>query len=119
MSVVLCLALAKGNKDISLLLSLTVCSLVAIAAMSYLHPVVDFFRKLKGIGQLDPELFGILLKAVGIGILSEISGQICEDSGNKALGKTLQLLAAVVVLWLSIPLFDNLMDLLQKILEAI
>ena len=118
-SVVLCVILSKQGKDISLLLTIAVCCIIATAAMSYMHPVIDFFRKLKQIGRLDAELFGILLKALGIGVLSEITGLICKDFGNGALGKTLQLLASMVILWISLPLLNNLMDMVGKILEAI
>lgn len=119
LSIVIGLILAKQNKDISLLLTMTVCCIVVIAALSYLHPVIDFFRKLMQIGQLDSELFAILLKAVGIGLLSEITVLICADSGNAALGKVIQILATAVILWISLPLLDNLMELVQKILEAV
>lgn len=118
-SVVLCVILSKQGKDISLLLTIAVCCIIATAAMSYMHPVIDFFRKLKQIGRLDAELFGILLKALGIGVLSEITGLICKDFGNGALGKILQLLASMVILWISLPLLNNLMDMVGKILEAI
>lgn len=119
LSVVLGLILAKQNKDISLLLTMAVCCIVAVAALSYLHPVIDFFRKLMQIGQLDSELLTILLKAVGIGLLSEITVLICADSGNAALGKAIQILATAVILWLSLPLLDNLLELIEKILEAV
>lgn len=118
-AVILSIILAKNNKDISLLLIMAVCTVTVTVAMRYIHPVIDFFRKLKTIGQLDAELFGILLKAVGIGLLSEITGMICTDSGNGALAKTLQILSTVVIIWISLPLFNSLLELLEKILEAV
>ena len=44
---------------------------------------------------------------------------ICSDAGNSALGKTLQILGAVAVLWLSIPLINSLIALLEQILGDI
>ena len=118
-SVVLGIILSKQNKDISLLLTVSVCCAIAVAAFSYLHPIIDFFRTLKEIGKLDSQLFSILLKAVGIGLLSEVAALICADFGNSALGKTLQLLSTIVILWISLPLFNNLIELIQRILEAV
>ena len=117
--VILCQVLAKQNKDISLLLTLAVCSLIAIAAMQYIHPIIDFFRRLKDIGQLDPELFGILLKATGIGILSEITAMICADAGNGSLGKTLHIMATMVIIWISLPLLNTFIQMIENILEAL
>lgn len=117
--VVLGLALAKQEKDVSLLLTIAACCMVVTAAVTYLEPVIDFFRELQTLGQMDSDMIGILLKAVGIGLLAEIVGLICADAGNAALGKALQTLSAAVVLWISIPLLRSLMELIQEILGEV
>lgn len=116
---VLYLVLSKQSKDLSALLSVAVCCIVATAAMRYLQPIIQFFKKLQQIGELNPEMLGILLKSVGIAMLGEITTQICADSGNAALGKSLQILASAVILWLSVPLFTSLIELVEKILGSI
>ena len=116
LAVVLGLALGKQGKEVSLLLTLGVCCMVGCLAMHYITPVVDFIRKLQDVGKLDGGMLEILLKAVGIGLIGEIASLICLDSGNAALGKSLQLLSAAVILWLSIPLMTRLLELLQDIL---
>ena len=83
-------SLSKQNKDTALLLVMGVCVMVLISAMEYFQPVVDFFQKLQSMGNLDSQMLSVLLKTVGIGILSEITALICADSGNAALGKGLR-----------------------------
>lgn len=116
LTAVLTLAVGKQDKDIGLLLSLAVCTMVAAATLSYLEPVLDFLRRLEELGDLQGDMMGILLKAVGIGLVAEIAGMICADSGNASLGKTIQILSAGVILWLSLPIFTALLDLVQQIL---
>lgn len=116
---ILCLFLAKQGKDISLLLSVAVCCMVIAGAFSFLEPVLSFFQKLRTLGKLDGEFLSILLKAVGIGLLAEISCLICSDAGNTALGKSLQLMSSAAILWISIPLLNELMDIIEEILGAI
>jgi hypothetical protein len=41
---------------------------------------------------------------------------VCADAGNASLGKVLQILASAVILWLSLPVFTALIELIQKIL---
>ena len=118
-TIVLILALSKQGKDISLLLTIAVCCMLVSTAIIYLNPVTDFLDRLQSIGQLDPETLTILMKAVGIGLLAEITGLICTDAGNASLGKALQLLATATVLWMSIPLLNELIELIDKILGAI
>ena len=118
-ALVMFLVLTKQNKDFSLLLSILVCCIVAGVAISCLDPVLSFIRKLEGIGNIDGEMLGILMKAVGIGLLSEIACLICTDAGNSAMGKTLQLLGSVVILGLSVPLLESLLNLVEEILVSV
>lgn len=118
-AIVLSQVLSKQNKDLSLLLVIAVCCMVAVAAFSYLKGIVDFLKNLQSIGQLNWEMMQILIKAVGIGLLTEITALICTDMGNTSLGKSLQILSVAVILWLSLPLFQKLLDLLDAVLGAI
>jgi hypothetical protein len=49
-------------------------------------------------------------------LIGELAGLICSDAGNAALAKSIQILTTAVILWLSIPLFESLLDLVQAIL---
>ena len=112
----LCIILGKQGKDFSMILTVGGCCMIAILAVSYLQPVVSLVERLRSIGNLNPELITIVIKAVGIAIIGEITCLICADCGNAALGKALQLLSTVVILWQSIPLFNGLIELVEKIL---
>ena len=115
LTVILGAVMGKKDKDISVLLSIAGCVLIAGFTAVYLSPVVRFLGELESMGNLRSDLLGILLKAVGIGLISEIA-VVCSDSGNAGLGKMIQLIGSVVILWLSIPVFQALLDLVQTIL---
>ena len=115
-AVILVLTMRRQEQDIGILLSLFVCCMVATVALRYLSPVFTFLTQLETLGKLDGDMLEILLKAVGIGMVSEIAGMVCTDSGNASLGKVLQIMGTAVILWLSIPLFTGLLDLIQEIL---
>lgn len=117
--VILCLTISAQNKSFPILIATAICCIVGIAAMGYFRPILDFFHELQSFGNWDSELVIILLKAVGIGILSEIITLICADSGNSAMGKSLQVLTTAVILWLSLPLYSGLMELINHLLGEI
>ena len=114
---VVCLVLAKQGKDFSVLLILCICCLIIGAAVSYLQPVVELMDRLSQLGQLNDQMLGILLKSVGIAMISEVTALVCKDAGTGSMGKALQILASAVILWLSIPLFNQLIDLVETILS--
>lgn len=117
-AVILCALLSTHRKDVSLLLSLAVCCMVLLVAANFLKPVMELMESLRQTGQLDSRLLQTILKAVGIGMIAEFASLICADAGNSALGRAVELLAAAVVLWLSIPLMNELLELVQKMAGA-
>ena len=118
-ALIMYLILAKQGRDISILLVVAVCCMLATAAMQYMEPVITFLNRLQQVSNLDSAILQIILRAVGIGVLAEITSLVCTDAGNAALGKTLQFLAVGLVLWLSLPLFTELIDLIEEILLVI
>ena len=118
-ALILYLILNKQGKDFSVLITLAACCMVISVALSFLKPVISFVDRLKALGKFDPELIQIMLKSVGIGLLTEIVSLICADAGNASMGKSLQILASIVILWLSIPLFSCLIDVVEDILVAL
>lgn len=116
---VLALCIAKQGKELASLLTIAVCAMVTLAAITFLKPVLEFLRELESIGKLNGDIVQILFKVVGIGLVSEIAAMICADTGNTSMGKALQILGSAVILWLSIPVFQALLDLIQQILGGI
>ena len=116
---VLWIVLSKQGKEYALLLSLGTCAMVLLAVFQFFQPVVELLQRLQNLGDLQPEWLSVMLKALGIGLVVEMSSLICADAGNAALGKTMQILGAVAVLWLSIPLINSLIELLQEILGGL
>lgn len=111
--------LQRQGKEYALVLVLAVSVMGACLVLTYIRPVISFLEQLSELGNLDSEILKILLKAVGVGLIGEIAGTICADSGNASLGKMLQLLGAAVILWLSLPILQQVMDLIGDVLEGV
>lgn len=116
LAVILGLVLAKQGKDWTLLLTAAVSCMVLAIAANYLQPILDFVRELQTLSGLNGSMLTVVMKAVGIGLVAEIASLICQDAGNAALGKGIQILATIAVLWLSLPLMRSLLDIVQTIL---
>lgn len=117
--VILILIVSKSSKDLALVLAAAVCVMVALTAMEYIRPVLEFLTKLEYLGNLDHSMIRILLKVSGIGLITEICSLVCADSGNASVGKVMKLLGSSVMIWLSLPLYTMLIELLQRILGAL
>lgn len=107
--------LDRQGSGVGIPFAVAVCLFVLAAAVSYLQPVLEFLQVLQKIACLDQQMLSVLLKAAGIGLVAEIASLICADSGNGALGRTIEIAAAAALLWLSIPMLTALLELLQRI----
>ena len=118
-AVILWININKSNKDISLLMTLCVSAMAIIAATGLLQPVVSFIKKLQRTSGLDVDLVSVVLKVVGVGVITDISAMVCKDAGNESLGRTLQFVSTATVLMVSVPVFERLLTLLDKILGTV
>ena len=118
-AVILCLILGRQERDLALMLSMAAAAMVGLLFVRYLEPVVEFMEEVKQRGELNGDMVVILLRAAGVGIVTEITATVCKDGGSGALGEAMKLLGTGVILWLSLPLFTALLNLMQRILGGI
>ncbi len=119
LALMLCLALGNRGKEFTVILALMVCVMVIAAGFSYLSAVLDFFDRLQTLIGADNNLLNILLKAVGVGLIGEIAGLICTDVGQAAMGKAVQILTAAMILWISLPLYSQILTVIEELLNGI
>lgn len=115
---VLGLMLAQ-QKDMGVLMTIAACVMALGAAMVYLEPVLDFFWELEALAGLQSSTLLVLLKALGIGLTGQIAGTVCKDAGNSSLEKAIQILTDAMILYLSLPVFRSVLQLIQEILEML
>ena len=114
-----CLILEKGGKDFSMVIATAGCCLIGIIAIGYTEPLISFVNELQANAKINTEIFETVMKSVGIALLAEFSNLICIDCGNSAIGKMVQILGAAVILWLSIPLFNSFLSLIENIMVTL
>lgn len=107
------------DKNFSVLLCLGISVMVLVAGISFFRLVVAFLEELQTLCNLRSDMLLILLKVTFVCVITEIAALLCVDGGNASLAQSLKLLSSVVALWLSIPVFRALLNLLQRILEGV
>jgi len=85
--------------------------------LDLLEQVFGVFEYILDSTNIDPKLFGILLKIVGVGYLTEFGANICSDSGNSAVASKILLAGKLTIFVLAIPILTNLIDLIASIMS--
>lgn len=119
LTVILSLSLDKTERDISAVMGIVALCVAACAAVTILNPVLNYLVELQRLFHLPDDLISILMKAVGIALVAELSASICADTGNASLGKMLQILGGAAVLTLSVPMFRTLMTIIKEMIGGL
>ncbi len=118
-ALILGLSLEKQGKEFSILLTTTLCCMLGIGCFTLLRPVIGFLYELQAMTGLNSETLKTLLKLVGIALVGEVTALICADAGYNSLGKGLQMLCSGVILYLSVPVFRSVLEVVQDIMGGL
>lgn len=119
LTVILSSTLGKTEKDISAVLSVAACCMILTVALQYLSDVVVFLWELGNSQKSGTPFIGILLKISGVALVTEISSLFSSDAGNSSLGKAMQILGNSVILFLSLPIFEAFLTMIQEIMGCL
>ena len=113
---IMVIIMGRNSGELSVVLVIGAACTVIMFAVSYMKPVADLLNRLQVMSNLDSDILKTLIKAVGVGLVTEVAHMICADAGNAALGKTVQILGCVVMLWLSLPLIEKMFDIVDDVI---
>lgn len=106
---ILSLVIKKTNPEMSLVLGLAVCALVAGLSLQAFSEVKDALNLIEVGTGFSAAYAAPLLKCVGIGITSRLGSDICRDAGQTAVASSVELCGAICALYVSLPLLNALL----------
>ena len=98
------LALKRYNPELSLLAATGAGAAAAVFIIGSISPAVGEIKNLLDMAQLDGAYSQTLFKSLGICLLCQLSSDICDDAGEKALGSKIILAGKAAVLLLTLPM---------------
>ena len=95
-----------------------ICSgiILLLMAIDYLSETVTFIQKLKSLSNINNEIYKIIFKIIGIGYLTEFTSSTLIDFGLDSMSKKIVFVGKIVILTVSIPLFNSILDLLCQLI---
>lgn len=119
LSAILCVTIGKTEKDIAVVLSAAACCGIVGLAIYSLSDVITFLWQLSNLSDLEFQFTGTLLKVAGVAVISEMTALLSVDAGSSSLEKAMVFLGNAMILSLSLPMFERLVEILQEILSFV
>ncbi len=117
-SAVLCVIIRQHRPDAALGVSIACGILVLAAVMKMLAPSVEVLSSLADRAGISGEFSAVLLKALAICYITQLSADACRDAGEGAIAAKLELAGRAALALITLPVFTALADEITKLLGA-
>ena len=113
-AVILSAMLKKTSAEQGIMLSIAAVVLIMLLVIGNLSP---FIYQLEGmVSGNNSKYIAVLLKAVGISVVGQVTESICKDCGESALAYGVGIASKAAILILSLPLIAEIFEYLSVIL---
>lgn len=113
----LCMTVKQYKPEYTLVCQLCGVIIIFIYILSSFEDIISPLEDMISSSGIDISFFEILLKALAISVLSDISASICRDSGNNTLAKTVDLFGKTMIIVISLPILKKLADAVMGFLN--
>ena len=113
----ICYLIIKPIKpDVAIFISIAGSIIVVLMCVDMLVDVFDVLTGFVNKIGIDNQIFAVVLKIVGVGYLTEFSSSVCCDAGNTLLSDKIIFAGKVFILFLSMPIVTNLLNMIIELL---
>lgn len=114
---VLALVLRQYRPEYAVFVSLACSLLVVLYLLEGISQVMEELDKMLENTMLSGDLIRVVMKCLGVCILTELAGQTCRDAGEQAIGAKVELAGKVTLVLVSLPLFERLLRVAESLLD--
>ena len=115
-AVIIIVILKQYRPEFAIYASIIAGVLILTLASGTLSGIIDMINSISSKTNINSDFLVILIKITGIAILTEFAVSICKDSGESAIASKVDIGGKVIIISMSIPIINALIDTVVKIL---
>ncbi len=109
-AVIVALTLRPKNAEIALMLTVACSVLILVALLSQARQIIGTVNSIVAASQINTGYIAILLKVVGICLLTEFAVNTCRDAGSQSLAGNVSLAGKLLVTITALPLYTDILN---------
>ena len=106
----------KSGGHMTVLLATAVCCTLTALTLTAAESIADFAGQLTEFCGLSAPAVSIVLKTVGIALLTRLTADVCRDSGQSALASGTEFAGAAAAVYIAIPLMKTVLKMLETLM---
>ena len=115
-ALIIIILLKQYKPEFAIYASILAGVLILALASDTLSGIIDMIKSISSKTNINNEFLIILIKITGIAILTEFAVSICKDAGESAIASKVDIGGKILIISLSIPIINALIDTIVKIL---
>lgn len=113
---ILAVLLRQYCREQSLLMSLAACTAVVGGFMLFLTPIITEVRDIFSQAGISESYISLIFKAAAICFITQITCELCRDSGELAIASAAELWGRGAITFMSLPIVKNLLEKINELL---
>lgn len=109
-AVIIMVMLKPKNGEIALMLGLSCSVIVLFTVLSQASAVIDTLNSIIAASQISTSYVVILLKVIGICLITEFAVNTCKDAGSQSLANNVSLTGKIMVTVTALPLYSDILN---------
>ena len=111
------LFLKPKNGEIALMLGIAASAVILASVLGRISSVTAQLNQIISAADLNTDYAAILLKVVGICLLTEFAANTCKDAGSQSLAGTVSLAGKLMVTVTALPLYTDILNTVSAVLS--
>lgn len=108
----------KYNGETSLMLSIACGVILLMSVISFAGSILQTVNSIAAASDMNIEYIKILLKVIGICIVTELAVSVCKESGQQAIAANVTLAGKILIMVTSLPLYSEILNTVVSLVSS-
>ena len=115
-ALIVIIIIRQYRPEFAIYISIIAGVIILLLIMDKLTGIIQLLQSISNKTYVNNQYLSIILKITGIALLTEFAVSICKDSGESAIASKIEIGSKIIIIAMSIPIINNLLEIILKIL---
>ncbi len=117
-AVILTTAIKPKNGEIALMLGVACSVIILLYVLTQVEAVTTVINQIIAASGVNSDYVVILLKVIGICLVTELAVNTCKDAGSQSLAGNVSLAGKIMITVTSLPLYSDILNTVLSLVKA-
>ncbi len=117
-AVIIIVTLRPKNGEIAIMLGISCSVIILLSVLSQVSEVVSTVNQIIAVSDISTSYIVILLKVIGICLITEFAVNTCKDAGSQSLANNVSLAGKLMVTITSLPLYSDILNTVLSLVKT-